>query len=122
MNKVCISGRLTQDPIYKSYSEQTQLTTFFIANNRYYGENQKTGFFKVKAWGNFAKIIAEHCKTGTKLFITGELEQSRYENEHGDTIYDVSINMVHFDFAERRSAGKNDSADSGVAESEIAES
>jgi single-stranded DNA-binding protein len=80
MNKVCISGRLTHDPIFKSYSEQTQLTTIFIANNIYYGENQKTGFFKVKAWGNMAKIIAEHCKVGTKLFITGKLEQHQYED------------------------------------------
>ncbi len=101
MNKVCISGRLTREPDYKEYPEQIHLTTIFIANNIYFGEKEKTGFFKVKAWGNQAKIIAEHCKTGTLLFITGRLEQSRYEDENGKTIYDVSINMEHFDFAGR---------------------
>ncbi len=109
MNKVCISGRLTHNPIYKSYSEQTQLTTIFIANNDYYGEKEKTGFFKVKAWGNLAKIINEYCTIGTKLFITGKLEQHQYKDEHDKTIYDVSINMEHFDFGEAAVAKENDS-------------
>ncbi len=101
MNKVCISGRLVRDPSVHSFQNQNQLTTIFIANNIYYGDNEKTGFFKVNVWGNLGKIIAEHCKTGTKLFVTGRLEQSQYQNEDGKTIYDVSINMEHFDFGER---------------------
>ena len=44
------------------------------------------------------KIIAKNAKTGTELFLSGRLEQNRYENKDGDTIYDVSIIVEQFDF------------------------
>ena len=112
MNKVCISGRLVREPYVHSLQNQLQLTTIYIANNIYYGGNEKTGFFKVNAWGNLGKIIAEHCKTGTKLFVTGRLEQSQYQNKDGNTIYDVSINMEHFEFGESRVSESSSSSDS----------
>ena len=77
------------------------MCTFFIANDVWFGQNKKTGFYKCTAWGKTGKIIAENTKTGTELFISGRLEQSRYENEHGDTIYDVSIIVEQFDFGAR---------------------
>jgi single-strand DNA-binding protein len=102
MNKVCISGRLTSAPIFKTYQNDIQLTTFFIANNEYYGDTEKTGFYKIKAWGRNARIINEFCSTGTKLFITGRLEQYRYQDENDRTVYDVSISLEHFDFGENK--------------------
>lgn len=101
MNKICISGRLVTEPRVYTFSNNNHLTTIFIANNMYYGTKEKTGFYKVNAWGALGKTIAEHCKTGTKLFVTGRLEQNRYQDKDGRTIYDVSINMENFEFGER---------------------
>ncbi len=49
---------------------------------------------------------------GTELFITGRLDQYRCENEKGDTVYDVSVQVEQFDFGGRpaEAAPKEDAA------------
>ncbi len=101
MNKLCINGRLIKAPELTPLENNNSLCTFFIANDVQFGSNKKTDFFKCTAWGNLGKIIAEHAQVGTELFITGRLEQYRYENENGKTVYDNSIVVEQFDFGAR---------------------
>ncbi len=101
MNKVHINGRLIKDPALKELENNNAVCTFFIANDVHFGANKKTGFYKVTAWGHQARIIAEHALTGSELFITGRLEQYRYDNEKGETVYDNSIVVEQFDFGAR---------------------
>ena len=101
MNKIHISGRLIKEPVLKELENNNAVCTFFIANDVHFGSNKKTGFYKVTAWGQQARIIAGHAATGSELFITGRLEQHRYENEKGDTVYDNSIVVEQFDFGSR---------------------
>ena len=98
MNKIMINGRLIKDPETKQMEKNTFLCTFFIANDVWFGNSKKTGFYKCQGWGQLGKIIGENAKTGTELFITGRLEQYRYENEQGDTVYDNYIVVEQFDF------------------------
>lgn len=98
MNKVCISGRLIKNPDLKPLENNNFLCTFFIANDVWFGSNKKTGFFKCTAWGTLGKIIAENATIGTELFITGRLEQYRYDDDQGNTVYDNSIVVEQFDF------------------------
>ncbi len=64
------------------------MSAFFIANNVWFGQNKKTGYYKRQAWGPIGRIIADNARTGTELFITGRLDQYRYENDKGDIVYD----------------------------------
>ncbi len=98
MNNLSINGRLIKDPELKELENKNFRCTFIIANDVYFGQNKKTGFYKCTAWGKIGKILAENAKTGTELFLSGRLEQNRYENEHGDMIYDVGIVVEQFDF------------------------
>ena len=93
-----INGRLTRDPDYRELEKGNARCVIFIANDVFFGQNKETGFYRVTAWGKLAKIVADNCKTGTEIFITGRLEQNRYEDESGKTIYDVGIVMESFDF------------------------
>ena len=44
---------------------------------------------------NKARIIAEHAKTGSELFITGRLDRYTYEAENKKTVDDdISINCI----------------------------
>ena len=104
MNRLSINGRLTLAPVLKELDNNNAQCTFFIANDIHFGANKKTGFFKVTAWGQQARIIAEHAKVGTELFISGRLEQYRYEDEKGKTVYDNSIVVEQFDFGSRPAA------------------
>jgi len=104
MNKVCISGRLTAEPILKNLENNNAVCTLFIANNVYFGQSQKANFLKVTAWGNQGKVIAEYARKGSELYITGRLDQSTYKNSAGETVYDVGIVVEHFDFGAKPAA------------------
>jgi single-strand DNA-binding protein len=103
MNIVSINGRLIKDPEGKDLEKGNYVCTFFIANDVYFGQNKKTNFLKCTAWGKLGKIIMENTHTGTELFITGRLDQHSYEDEHGKTIYELSIVVEQFDFGARAS-------------------
>lgn len=103
MNKVIINGRLIKDPEIQPTKGDGLRCTFFIANDVWLGQNKETGFYRVTAWGKIGKIIADTCVTGTELFITGRLEQHRYEDEMGKMIYDTGIVLEAFDFGARAS-------------------
>lgn len=118
MNKVCINGRIIKETSLKELENNNALCTFFIANDVHHGAGKKTGFYKVTAWGNQARIIAGHAKVGSELFITGRLDQYTYEDENKKTVYDVSIVLEHFDFGHapasavnRENGGEQNSAD-----------
>ncbi len=115
MNKICINGRLIKEPELKPLENDNSLCTFFIANDVYFGTNRKTGFYRCTAWGNLGKIIAEHAKTGTELFISGRLDQYTYENENGNTIYDVSIVVEHFDFGAKAASASEDGEEADLS-------
>ena len=102
MNNVNISGRLIREPESIKFPSNSNLTTIFIANDVYFGENKRTGVFKVKAWGKLGNIVAEHCRTGTEIFVSGRLEQSSYKNENDTTVYDISLIMENFNFGNNK--------------------
>jgi len=101
MNKICINSRLIKVPDLNPIGNSNSICTIFFANYIWFASNKKTGFFKCRAWGILGKIIAEHSKTGTELFITRCLEQYMYETEIYDTIYNNYIVVEKFDFGSR---------------------
>ena len=105
-----INGRLVKEPELKELDRGNARCVIFIANDVYLGQNKETGFYRVTAWGKLARIVAESANTGTELFITGRLEQNRYEDENGNTIYDVGIVMEQFDFGARSSKSADEMA------------
>ena len=106
MNKIMINGRLIKEPEFVELENNNSKCTIFIANDHYMGQTKQTGFYRAVAWGKLGKIVAENCKTGTELFITGRLEQHSYQDENGKTIYDVGIVIEQFDFGSRSIEGK----------------
>ncbi len=108
MNKLCINGRLIKDPEVKDLENDNSICTFFIANDAHVGAVKKTGFYKCSAFGKIGKIIAEYAKTGAELFITGRLDQYRFEDKTGKMNYNTSIVVDQFDFgAKPKSASQN---------------
>ena len=98
MNKLCISGRLTTNPHYSEHENDVKRCSIFLANDLYYSDKKRTGFYRATAWGKKAELINEQCKVGTEIFITGHLEQYCYQDENGKTIYDNSISIEEFNF------------------------
>ena len=93
LNTVTIEGRLTRDPEIKQTASNITLANFSLANERGFGDKQKTNFFEVTVWGNLAERI-EKAKVakGSHIYLVGNLDQQKYEKD-GVTHYRIKINV-----------------------------
>ena len=97
MNSICISGNIATAPQFTEYENEVKRCSFSLANDRWYGGEKTTGFYWVTAWGRRAEAIRDYCQVGTAIFITGRLDQYRYEDESGEIHYENSIILDSFD-------------------------
>lgn len=74
MNKVIISGNLVKDMEVKTVGK-TVVGTIIIANNRGFGENQKTSFVRCSLFGESrVEGLEKYMVTGAKVLVEGVLD------------------------------------------------
>lgn len=106
INKVIIIGNLTADPVLRHTQTGTAICQFSVANNYTYkkgNEKQETvSYFTCNAWGKTGETIAEFTKKGTKLAVSGRLNQNRWEDKDGKTQSRVEIQVEEFQFLSKK--------------------
>lgn len=115
MNKVSMLGRLVRDPEvrYSQAAEPMAIAKFSIAVNRKFkreGE-QEADFFNVTAFKGLGQFVEKYLKQGTKIALTGRLQNNNYTDKNGVKRYEVEIIAEEIEFAE----SKKDSEDPGRA-------
>ena len=102
-------GRLTRDPECSTYGEGGKLARFSIAcDKRWKREGQPTAdFFNCVAFGKLAEFVENYFKKGTKIMVTGRLENNNYVNKDGVKINAVQISCEEIEFAESKNANNN---------------
>ena len=88
-NTVTVVGHLTREPELRYTPSGAAVVKFGLAVNRSYnnrnGEKvEQTDFFDVTAWRELGENIAESLSVGTRVIVTGRLQQDRWENEGGE--------------------------------------
>jgi single-strand DNA-binding protein len=108
-------GRLTRDPEMKYFESGSIKTTCSIALDRYKGKDKEKGvdYFDCEAWGKTAEILGEHFKQGKQIGITGNLEQSRWEDDAGNKRSRVFINIEEITFVGKKDDGESSGTASG---------
>lgn len=101
MNSICISGHIATAPNFSEHENDVKRCRFSLANDQWYGGEKSTGFYWVTAWGKRAEAIRDLCDVGTAIYISGRLEQYRYENETGQMQYENSIILESFEISNR---------------------
>ncbi|MBM4074571.1 MAG: single-stranded DNA-binding protein [Planctomycetes bacterium] len=86
---VTLVGNLTADPKLEFLANGTAKLAFSIACNHYWtdqqGEKQeKTSFFNIVAWRTLAEDGGNTLAKGSKVVVTGRLEQRSYEDKEGN--------------------------------------
>ena len=92
-SKVIIMGNLTRDPEMRSTSNGTQVCSFSVAVNRVYAGNEQVSYFDCSAWGKMGETIAQYCKRGSGILISGRLDQRSYEDKDGNKRSRVEITV-----------------------------
>ena len=104
MNKVIEMGRLTRDPEISSSNSGTTFARFSIAVDRRFKREGEpdADFFNCTAFGKTAEFVEKYLQKGTKVLVTGRLQNNNYTNKEGQKVYDVRIMVEEMEFAESK--------------------
>lgn len=101
MNRVVLIGRLTKDPEMRYTTNGIAVTTFTLAVNRPFanqeGERQ-ADFINIVTWQKLADLCATYLRKGRQAGVEGRLQTRSYENQEGRKVYvtEVVAERVHF--------------------------
>lgn len=93
---VTLVGNITADPKLEYLASGAAKLTFSIAVNHYWtdqsGEKQeKTSFFNIVAWRTLAEDGGNVLAKGSKVVVTGRLEQRSWEDKEGQKRSTVEV-------------------------------
>ena len=94
MNKVLLIGRLTANPELKYTTSNNAVTTFSIAVDRNFKNengNKEADFINIVAWNKKAELIHQYLKKGDRVGIVGRLQVRKYQNERGENRYVTEV-------------------------------
>ena len=85
INSVTIVGRLVRDMKLKYTNSGMAVGNFSIAVNRSVKQGdqwiEEGNFFDVTLWGRRAESLQQYLTKGTRVAVTGELKQDRWEQD-----------------------------------------
>lgn len=114
MNKIILCGRLTKDPEvrYSQGANATAVARLSLAVNRKWkreGEPE-ADFFNCTAFGKQAEFVEKYLKKGSKVLVSGRVQNDNYTNKDGQKVYAVNIMIEEIEFAESKNAGQQDTS------------
>jgi len=89
-NSITISGNITREPEMRYTPSGVSKVTFGVAVNRSWRNQQtqeweeQTSFFNVVAWRQLAENVAASLTKGSRVVVSGRLEQRSWETEAGE--------------------------------------
>tara|TARA_Y100001949_G_scaffold176118_1_gene187987 strand:- start:1190 stop:1630 length:441 start_codon:yes stop_codon:yes gene_type:complete len=111
INKVILVGNLGQDPEIKYTAGGAAVTTLSIATSDSWKDKdsgmdqERTEWHRVVLWRRLAEIAGEYLKKGSKVYIEGQLQTRKWEQE-GQTRYTTEIIARDMQFLDSRGSAK----------------
>lgn len=105
-NKTVAVVNLTKDGEVRYTQDQKAILKFSAANNRGYGDNQRTIFYECSLWGERAEKLVDSFKKGTKLLIEGVSEAGAYVNKDGKAVAVNNFTVDSIEFLSAKVEGK----------------
>jgi single-strand DNA-binding protein len=97
-NAITIIGNITRDPELKFLNSGQAAVRLSVAVNRRWQNRQtqeweeRVSYFEVTGYGSMAENAANSLTKGTRVIVSGRLEQRSWETENGDKRSIVEIN------------------------------
>lgn len=106
INNVVLVGRMTRDAELRMTQSNTAVASFTLAVNRPFknqnGERE-ADFINCVIWRQAAENLANWCKKGALVGITGNIQTRNYENQQGQRVYVTEVLANNFQLLESRS-------------------
>ena len=114
MNKVILMGRLTRNPDvrYTQGDNPMCVARYSLAVDRRFSRNagndgDNADFIPCVAFGKSGEFAEKYLKKGTKIAVTGRIQTGSYTNRDGRKVYTVEVAVEDQEFAESRSAARD---------------
>jgi len=108
INKILITGRLTQDPELKYTPTGSAVCEMRIASGRSYVDKtsgdrkEDTVFINVSAWGKTAEFCHEYMRKGSGVYVEGRLKHDSWKDKDGNNRERISIYADKVQFGETK--------------------
>ena len=102
VNKVIILGNLGRDPEVRFMPNGEAVANLTLATSESWKDKQtgeqkeKTEWHKVSLFGKLAEIAGEYLKKGSKIYIEGQLQTRKWQNQQGQDQYSTEIVVKGF--------------------------
>ena len=107
-NTITLVGNLTRDPELRFTANGRAVASFGIAVGRRYQVNgewqEQTSYFNITAWGELGENAAASLSKGSRIVVTGRLEQREYTTREGDKR--TAIDVIADELGHRRRRGQ----------------
>lgn len=96
-NTVTVTGNITRDPELRFTPGGSAVATFGLAWNRRWQNRQtneteeQVSFFDVTCWNTLAENVSESLVKGTRVIVSGRMEQRSWETQDGDRRSKIEI-------------------------------
>ena len=98
-NTITLVGNITDDPELRFTPTGRPVANFTVAVNRRtrtqdgQWEDKLDGFFRCNAWADMAENVAESLTKGSRVLVTGRLQQRSWEDPDGNKRSAVEIQV-----------------------------
>jgi single-strand DNA-binding protein len=99
-NNVTLIGNLVEDPELRFTPSGVAMAKIRLAVNRRWQKDgqwqEDTSFFGGTVWREQAETVAESLQKGTRVIVTGRLEQRSWETEQGEkrSVVEIQIDEI----------------------------
>lgn len=110
MNTVQLIGRLTKDPELKYTQSGVATTSFTLAVNRNFTNQQgerEADFIMCTAWRKTAELVCQYLNKGSLVGINGRIQTRNYENQQGQRVYVTEVIVDELTFVESKNKQGN---------------
>ena len=96
LNKVMLTGHLGATPEMRFTNAGTPTTTFRVAANRTWKDEQghtheDTEWFRIVAWDRLAEVCNTYLSKGTRVYVEGRLQTRKWQDRAGQERYTTEV-------------------------------
>ncbi|HHL19797.1 MAG TPA: single-stranded DNA-binding protein [Thiothrix sp.] len=116
VNKVILVGNLGNDPDVRYMPNGDAVTKISVATSDSWKDKQtgerreKTEWHRVTLFRGLGKIAGEYLRKGSKVYIEGKLQTSKWQAPDGSNRYSTDIIADNMQFLDARGAGQGQSS------------
>ena len=103
INKAILIGRLTKDPEFRATQSGTSVTTFTLAVERNFPNQQgekEADFIPIVTWRGLAENCARYLAKGRLVAVSGRMQVRTYEGRDGQKRYVTEVVADEVQFLE----------------------